>query len=339
MPPVRILIVEDEVVVAMEIQRKLEAIGYTVAGIVGTGEEAVERAGQTQPDFVLMDIKLAGRLDGTEAARRIHELYDIPVVYLTAHSDEKTLQKAKLAEPFGYLVKPFSEADLRTTVEIALYKHQQDSRVRKAAQSFSTTLSVMGGAVILTDKDGMVEDLNSVAQTLTGWSREEAIGRHVTEVCVLRSQVEGERVDVLGSAQVRPGFVSAPGNYDLISKEGTEARVQSRVIPVASAQGMMRGFILSFQDVTEEAWGDQDWFSYAANLCLSADMCRSRGDYAEAESLYKRAMLTLIKNLGTDHPRVAHVMRELAQVFQQMGKTYPALALQEMAAAVAPEKR
>jgi PAS domain S-box-containing protein len=338
MPPVRILIVEDEVVVAMEIRRKLEAIGYTVAGIVGTGEEAIVSAGQTRPDFVLMDIKLAGKMDGTEAARRIHELYDVPVVYLTAHSDEKTLQKAKLAEPFGYLVKPFSEADLRTTVEVALYKHQQDSRIRRAAQTFSTTLSIMGGAVILADKSGMVEDLNSVAQTLTGWSREEASGRHVTEVCALQDQEGGERVDVLSSAQMRPGFVSAPGSYTLISKEGAEVRVQSRVIPVSSPQGEITGFILSFQDVTEEAWGDQDWFSYAANLCLSADMCRSRGDYAEAESLYKRAMLTLVKNLGTDHPRVAHVMRELAKVFQEMGKKNPSLTLQRMAAAVSPKE-
>ena len=108
MPPARILIVEDEVVVAMEIRRKLEAMGHDVLGIVSTGEEAVENAGHTQPDFVLMDIRLAGRMDGTEAAKRIHDLYDIPVVYLTAHGDEKTLQKAKLAEPFCYLMKPFS---------------------------------------------------------------------------------------------------------------------------------------------------------------------------------------------------------------------------------------
>ncbi len=338
MPPVRILIVEDEVVVAMEIQRKLEAIGYSVEGIVGTGEEAVERAGKSHPDFVLMDIQLAGRLEGTEAAKQIHDLYGIPVVYLTAHSDEKTLQKAKLAEPFGYLVKPFSEADLRATIEVALYKHHQDSRIRKTAQSFSTTLSVMGGAVILTDKNGIVEDLNSVAQTLTGWGRGDAIGRHVAEVCVLRGQDAGDVADVLSLAKARPGFVSAPANYLLISRDKTEAQVQSRVIPVANPQGEITGFILAFQDVTEEAWGDQDWFSYVANLCLSADMCRSRGDYAEAESLYERALLTLVKNLGTDHPRVAHVMRELALVFQQMGKTNPALALQGMAAAVKAER-
>jgi signal transduction histidine kinase len=125
-PPKRIMVVEDEGIVALDIQSKLESKGYEVPAVLATGEDAIDRAGELQPDLILMDIQLAGELDGTQAAERIHELYDIPVVYLTAFSDERTLNRAKNAEPFGYMLKPFEEKKLHTTIEIALYKHQVD---------------------------------------------------------------------------------------------------------------------------------------------------------------------------------------------------------------------
>ena len=105
MPPKRIMVVEDEGIVALDIQSKLESKGYEVPAVLATGEDAIDRAGELLPDLILMDIQLAGELDGTQAAERIHELYDIPVVYLTAFSDDRTLNRAKNAEPFGYMLK------------------------------------------------------------------------------------------------------------------------------------------------------------------------------------------------------------------------------------------
>jgi len=125
--PPRIMVVEDEGIVALDIRSKLEDKGYVVPAVFSTGEEAIEGAGQHLPDLVLMDIHLAGEMDGTEAAEQIHTRYNIPIVYLTAFSDDKTLNRAKAAEPFGYLLKPFEEKKLHTTIEIALYKHQIDS--------------------------------------------------------------------------------------------------------------------------------------------------------------------------------------------------------------------
>jgi signal transduction histidine kinase len=122
----RIMVVEDEGIVALDIQSKLEAKGYEVSAVVATGEDAVDSAGELLPDLVLMDIQLAGEMDGTQAAEQIHELYDIPVVYLTAFSDDRTLNRAKNAEPFGYILKPFEEKKLHATIEVALYKHQID---------------------------------------------------------------------------------------------------------------------------------------------------------------------------------------------------------------------
>ncbi len=137
MPAKRIMIVEDEGIVALDIQSKLEAKGYVVPAVLATGEDAIERAGELLPDLVLMDIQLAGELDGTQAAEQIHELYDIPIVYLTAFSDDRTLNRAKNAEPFGYMLKPFEEKKLHTTIEIALYKHQID----KEKEQLKTQLS------------------------------------------------------------------------------------------------------------------------------------------------------------------------------------------------------
>ncbi len=122
----RIMVVEDEAIVAFDIQTKLEEKGYEIPAVLATGEDAVVQAGELMPDLILMDIHLAGEMDGTEAAEQIHRLYDIPVVYLTAFSDSQTLERAKGAAPFGYMLKPFEEKKLHTTIEIALYKKEAD---------------------------------------------------------------------------------------------------------------------------------------------------------------------------------------------------------------------
>lgn len=120
----RILIVEDEVVISMEIESVLQQLGYQVAGSAMTGEDAIVRAAETRPDLILMDIRLKGDMDGITAADRIYRLYKVPVIFLTAHSDQKTLDKAIAVHPFGYLIKPFRKNELYTAIEIALYKHR-----------------------------------------------------------------------------------------------------------------------------------------------------------------------------------------------------------------------
>jgi signal transduction histidine kinase len=119
-----IFIVEDEVVIAMEIESVLQQLGYQVAGSAMSGEEAIVRTAETRPDLILMDIRLKGEMDGITAADRIYRLYKIPVIFLTAHSDKKTLEKAIAVHPFGYLIKPFRKNELYTAIEIALYKHR-----------------------------------------------------------------------------------------------------------------------------------------------------------------------------------------------------------------------
>ncbi|AGB48316.1 CheY-like receiver domain-containing protein [Methanomethylovorans hollandica DSM 15978] len=124
MTEAKILVVEDENIVALEIKKRLQKLGYIVPSVASTGEDAISKVEGILPDLVLMDIMLKGEIDGIDAAGEIRKRFNIPVVYLTAYSDEETLQRAKLTEPYGYILKPFEENDLRTTIEIALYRHQ-----------------------------------------------------------------------------------------------------------------------------------------------------------------------------------------------------------------------
>jgi len=128
--PIRIMVVEDESIVRKDIERSLEKLGYTVVGTADTGEKAIEKASETQPDIILMDIMLKGNMTGIEAADTIKNEMEVPVVFLTAYADESTLSKAKVVEPHGYIIKPFKEIDLHTTIEMAVHKHKQERLVK-----------------------------------------------------------------------------------------------------------------------------------------------------------------------------------------------------------------
>lgn len=126
-----IFIVEDEAIVASDIKETIIGLGYTAAGIAKSGELALEKIRDTRPDLVLMDIHLAGELDGIDTAAKVHARYDIPVIYLTAYADKILLDRAKITEPYGYVVKPYDERELHSVIEMALYKHRVEREIRK----------------------------------------------------------------------------------------------------------------------------------------------------------------------------------------------------------------
>jgi len=140
MAKLRILIVEDESIVAKDIQNSLKKLGYIVPCIVATGEKAVEEITQSRPDLVLMDIMLKGKINGIDTANTIRSNFDIPVVFLTAYTDDNTLGKAKLSEPYGYIIKPFKDKELQTTIEMAVYKHEKDSQVKRERDMYHSII-------------------------------------------------------------------------------------------------------------------------------------------------------------------------------------------------------
>jgi CheY-like chemotaxis protein len=166
----RILIVEDEELVALSIQTTLEEIGHLGSRIAGSGEAAIGAIPEFAPDLVLMDIHLGGAMSGTEAARFITESFKLPIVYLTAFSDEKTLNEAKLAEPYGYLVKPFDEKSLQSTIEMALFKSAKENEVKRRKETIESILHSIGEGIIVAGPTGLVEYMNAPAVSLLGQS-------------------------------------------------------------------------------------------------------------------------------------------------------------------------
>lgn len=184
-----VLIVEDERMIAKALEMRLKTLGYAVASVAANAEAGISDAVALQPDIVLMDITLGSGMDGTEAAERIRKQVDIPIVYLTAHSDTFTFDRAKQTGPFGYLIKPYENKDLRAAIEIGLYRHRMERQIRENEQWFAATLGSIGDGVIATDGQGRVRFLNSLAEQMTGWRQPQAAGKDLREVFhILREQ-------------------------------------------------------------------------------------------------------------------------------------------------------
>ncbi len=160
----KVLIAEDEGLIAMDIAAHLETLGHTVVGTVSTAAEAIAQA--PKAEVVLMDIRLDGPVDGIEAASKIRERYRLPVVFLTAQADPSTLERAKLAAPFGYILKPLAHAALQPSIEIAMHKHRMEARLEESEAWMKATLASTADAVIVTDAQGQIRFLNPAAEAL-----------------------------------------------------------------------------------------------------------------------------------------------------------------------------
>lgn len=131
----KILVVEDEIIVAVNLGQKLKKLGYELVGITSSGEEAIQKAEENHPDLVLMDINIEGNLDGIETAEVLRNRFHTPVIYLTAYADENTLDRAKKTQPLGYIVKPFESDQLRSSIEVALYKNEIEQRSKQTEEN------------------------------------------------------------------------------------------------------------------------------------------------------------------------------------------------------------
>jgi PAS domain S-box-containing protein len=259
MTAARVLIVEDERVVARHIQTRLAHLGYDTVGITGSGEEAVRLAAELRPDLVLMDIRLDGPMDGVAAAQQIRDRSQVPVVYLTAYADDDTLRRARVTEPFGYVLKPFDERELRTAVEMALYKHQAERRLRDSERRYAVTLSSIGDGVIATDGTGRVTFLNPAAEALTGWPRDEAAGRPVAEVFRLADERTRAPAEDPVTKVLRDGAAVGLANHTLLlRRDGHAVPIDDSGAPIRDDSGALAGAVLVFHDVTERRRAEEE---------------------------------------------------------------------------------
>lgn len=182
MEKMQILVVDDESLVAKDIQNTLEGFGYNVPITVSSGEAAIQKAEENNPDLVLMDIVLKGRMDGIEAAHEIRTRFNIPVVYLTAYTDEERLQKAKLTEPFGYIVKPFRERELKSTIEMAIYNAKIEREIKQANKEWSRTFDAISDLIFIQNADYTILRVNRAFASALKARPEDLVGKKCYEL-------------------------------------------------------------------------------------------------------------------------------------------------------------
>lgn len=247
---ISILVVEDERIVAKDIKLSLQNFGYHVPGLAASGEEAIKKAAELQPDIVLMDIQLKGKMDGVQAAEQIYNCLNIPIIYLTAHSDYNTLERAKEIGPFGYILKPFEEQDLLVTIETALHRYGLEKKLKESEKWWATTLKSVGDAVIATDAIGRVKFLNPAAESLTGWNND-ALGRDVTDIFQLRNSQTGALIKNSVTEILQEGIVVHLDDTLLISKHNIEIPIDDIAAPIKDEQGNIVGIVIVFRNITE----------------------------------------------------------------------------------------
>ncbi len=248
----KILIVEDENVAAWYLQEALENMGHQVIASVASGEDAILRlAGETQTELVLMDIRLQGEIDGIAAAAQIRLRFALPVVYLTAHADDATLNRAIATNPFGYLVKPFQEREVHTTIEIALRRHHLEKRAEETKQWSVNTLNSIGDPTVVADRNGDITFINPAACALIGWSQQEVLGKAATTVLKILHPHTRKEINNPLLESIRAGTcLNLPQGCLLRAKDGTEIPIADTASPIRNDRGEIIGSVLVFQDDT-----------------------------------------------------------------------------------------
>ena len=243
-----ILIVEDEPIVAKDIQLSLQRLGYRVPATATSGEEAICKAGVIHPDLILMDIVLKGTMDGIETALHIQRKQDVPVIYLTAYADSHTLERAKVSSPAGYMLKPYQANELRTTIELALHRARHDRHLRERLRWIATTVRCIGDGIVTTDREGRVTYMNPAAETFTGWEHEEAAGIHLTALIGGAKDGPIQEMENPAKQALDQGRVMSIEEAVLISKQGVRRSIHGTIGPVVDQEGMVLGAVLVFHE-------------------------------------------------------------------------------------------
>jgi len=247
----RILIVEDEALVAADIEQRLEALGYDVCGVADTCGGAISDTLALKPDLVLMDIHLIGDRDGVHAATQIRESSGIPVVFLTAHADDDTLARLRAAAPFGFILKPFAERELKATIEVAFYRQEAEIQSLAAERWLVTSLSSIGDGVIAIDIQGKVKFINPIAEVMTGWPRKSALGRDIIDVFTLEEHGNYVSVpDLLALAFREGAAIYLESGYSLIVRDGRKFHIADSIAVIRDDRAAITGWVITFRDIT-----------------------------------------------------------------------------------------
>jgi PAS domain S-box-containing protein len=241
-----ILIVEDDYIVAKVIEKNLLDLGYAVAGLAATGEDALVQVGGARPDLVLMDIHLQGEMDGITASEKIRAAFNIPVVFLTAFSDRQTFERALVTAPYGYIIKPFSKNTLSATIKVALNKKLADRKVNDRNFWLDTTMRSLPEGVITVDAAGKIILVNLAAEQMTGWTNNEAYMKPLDTVLTFVDAISGQSFHYYIMPILHEGIIGTiPNDSFVLSKHGIRPLIEeSFASPVRNDKGDISGAVI-----------------------------------------------------------------------------------------------
>jgi len=321
-----ILIVEDEGLIALDLKKKLQQVGYTVLGIVDNSDDALLSVERLKPSLVLMDIRLRGPRDGVETAEQVRRRFHVPVIFVTAHADRETLDRARITEPFGYIVKPFHTVDFRAQIEIALWKHKMDQKLRVSEAWFSTTFQNVADALIATDAEGNIALINGPAARLTGWDQAEAKGRPLSAVFRVTEEATGLPVGL--SILETPESHDSPRTFNLSRRGESDPVVVEAEFSANRDEGKTFGVIIVFRDVTERRKAERQERQLQKMNALSLMATGLGRELAESQTRMDDALKHLIEHSEGETSRLlwdvyehsAH-QQSIVQQLIMMGKT------------------
>ncbi|NMB79407.1 MAG: response regulator [Methanomicrobiales archaeon] len=283
-----ILVVEDEAIVADDIKETLTSLGYTVTGTAKTGEMALERIPSHPPDLVLMDIHLAGAMDGIEAATRIHVLHGIPVIFLTAYADPPLLERAKEAEPYGYIIKPYDERGLHSAIEMALYKFRMEKKIRESEATTRLMVNATRDLLFLIRSDGTFLMVNDAFAEFCGMAVDELVGTSAYDLVgknLLTPRMACWQLVTQGEQRLNFEDQLNRGWYDVT------------IYPVYDARGSAEKFAVSIRNMTarkaaeEQARNNAEYFRVLIEEASEVTvMLDQDGGFAQESPSLKRAL-------------------------------------------------
>jgi PAS domain S-box-containing protein len=241
----KILVVEDEPIVALDLQQEVEQLGLSVVGQAESADEALIAAEENRPDLALMDVRIVGSMDGIQTARLLREAYGIPVIFLTSYSDEPTIKRAARELPYGYLTKPFQRRELKAALEVGLHRSRTEAEQKLEQEAIAATVDGMREGVLLVSAERTIRFLNSAAEDLTGWPIEDARDKPIEEVLQLGDR--GECLPRAGS----PDSALEEFGLSLDRNGGGRILVDITVSPLSGHSGERIGWVVTLRDAAE----------------------------------------------------------------------------------------
>lgn len=291
----RIMIVEDERIVAKDLQFRLQGLGYEVAAMASEGHDAVAKASSSRPNLVLMDIRLENGMDGIQAAEQIRNELDIPVVFLTAYADQATLARAKITEPFGYILKPFEERELQSTIEIALYRHKAEQKLRDSERRYRSLVDNSQGLIWTHDLDGKILSINPAAAHLLGYEPREVVGHNLSEF--MPTEFHATLEDYLARVQEQE---NDSGSLQVLTRAGDTRILQYRNV-WHDEPGRPPYILAHAADVTDRMRVEQVLRDQNAYLTALHETTLGLMSRLELEDLLEQIITRAAALVGTEH--------------------------------------